>query len=317
LKFVHADLEFLDLISIVADTQGIAEALVEKDYWVTHTLWALQQEGLEIWFKGGTSLSKGFGLIQRFSEDLDLKLEEGRNPLPPVRNWKSKERGPMEERRAFFDAVAALPLMDLSLRLDLASLGERCLNAGIQARYSGHHLGSLPKGMHPFVLLEVGDARVKPLIARPITSWVHEHLAKTGMAGGYLDNHPACVRCIHPTVTLLEKLDAISRRFQAGANPVQYVRHIEDAAHIIGAEERLPTLEVFPKVLAQEMWKQKQIRQIPSVADPAFLPSDQEPWPSIRKALVAIGPMFWGPRIELEDAMRTIRTWTQNTLSEG
>ena len=316
MKFVHADPEFRDLISIVANAQGIAEALVEKDYWVTHTLWALQQEGLEVWFKGGTNLSKGFGLIQRFSEDLDLKIEGGRDPLPQVRNWKSKERGPTDERRAFFDAVAALPLRELSLRLDRASLGVRCLNAGIEARYPGHHLGGLPKSMRPFVLLEVGDARVKPFVERPITSWVHEHLTKTGMAGGYLDNRPLLVKCIHPTVTLIEKLDAISRRFQAGASAVQYVRHFEDAAHIILAEEHLPSLEVSPRALAQEMFVEKQIRQIPSPTDPAFQPSDQEPWPLIRNALEAIGPMFWGPRIELEDAMQTIRTWTQN-LSAG
>lgn len=33
-------------------------ALIEKDYWVTHALWALHQTGLDIWCKGGTSLSK-------------------------------------------------------------------------------------------------------------------------------------------------------------------------------------------------------------------------------------------------------------------
>jgi predicted nucleotidyltransferase component of viral defense system len=38
-------------------------------------LWALHTQGLEVWFKGGTSLSKGVGLIERFSEDIDLKRE--------------------------------------------------------------------------------------------------------------------------------------------------------------------------------------------------------------------------------------------------
>jgi len=41
--------------------------MVEKDYWVTHTLWAIHEQGFEVWFKGGTSLWKGFGLIDRFS----------------------------------------------------------------------------------------------------------------------------------------------------------------------------------------------------------------------------------------------------------
>jgi deazaflavin-dependent oxidoreductase (nitroreductase family) len=41
-------------------------------------MWALHQTGLELWFKGGTSLSKGYGVIQRFSEDLDLMVQQGR-----------------------------------------------------------------------------------------------------------------------------------------------------------------------------------------------------------------------------------------------
>lgn len=109
MTFIHQDPEFPDLLRIVAEDRQIPVSLIEKDYWVTHTLWALQDLGLEVWFKGGTSLSKGFGLIQRFSEDLDLKLEGGKLELPAVRNWKSKERAPLAERNAFFAAVAGLP----------------------------------------------------------------------------------------------------------------------------------------------------------------------------------------------------------------
>ena len=77
MNFVHEDPEFQQLVGIVARDKGTAAALIEKDYWVTHTLWALHETGLDLWFKGGTSLSKGFGLIQRFSEDLDLMIKHG------------------------------------------------------------------------------------------------------------------------------------------------------------------------------------------------------------------------------------------------
>jgi Nucleotidyl transferase AbiEii toxin, Type IV TA system len=77
MKFVHEDPEFAVLLTQTADKTGIGRALVEKDYWITHALWALHECGLQIWFKGGTSLSKGFGIIQRFSEDLDLMVEGG------------------------------------------------------------------------------------------------------------------------------------------------------------------------------------------------------------------------------------------------
>jgi predicted transcriptional regulator of viral defense system len=59
----------------VAEEKGIAPALVEKDYWITHCLYGLQQLGLKFELKGGTSLSKGYGIIHRFSEDIDIRIE--------------------------------------------------------------------------------------------------------------------------------------------------------------------------------------------------------------------------------------------------
>ncbi|MCP3166243.1 hypothetical protein [Myxococcus qinghaiensis] len=57
MSFVHEDEEFDALLRIVAEKRHLSLALVEKDYWVTHTRWALYEAGFEVWFKGGTSLS--------------------------------------------------------------------------------------------------------------------------------------------------------------------------------------------------------------------------------------------------------------------
>ena len=65
MSFVHDDPEFGDLLRIVAGERRIAPGLVEKEYWVTHTLWALHDTSFDVCFKGGPSLSKGFGLIAR------------------------------------------------------------------------------------------------------------------------------------------------------------------------------------------------------------------------------------------------------------
>jgi predicted nucleotidyltransferase component of viral defense system len=56
---------------------GTTPQNVEKDFWVCWTLDALFNglpEGPRLLFKGGTSLSKGFGLIRRFSEDIDVTV---------------------------------------------------------------------------------------------------------------------------------------------------------------------------------------------------------------------------------------------------
>jgi predicted nucleotidyltransferase component of viral defense system len=51
---------------------------VEKDYWIMHGLYGLQQMGMSFELKGGTSLSKGYGIIERFSEDIGAPCRRGR-----------------------------------------------------------------------------------------------------------------------------------------------------------------------------------------------------------------------------------------------
>ena len=108
MSFIHDAADFDDLLRIVASGRGIAPCLVEKDYWVTHALWALHHQGFDVWFKGGTSLSKGFGLIERFSEDLDLKVEPGKTIMPLVTNWKGEGTTAVSGRRASFKSLADL-----------------------------------------------------------------------------------------------------------------------------------------------------------------------------------------------------------------
>lgn len=65
---------FQDAVVATSQQFGIKEIYVEKDYWVTYALFHIfkNEIGKETVFKGGTALSKCFGMIQRFSEDIDL-----------------------------------------------------------------------------------------------------------------------------------------------------------------------------------------------------------------------------------------------------
>ena len=74
-EFLHRHKDFSDLIPIVGDDISIDPVLVEKDYWIMHGLYGLQQMGLSFELKGGTSLSKGLGIFDRFSEDIDIRIE--------------------------------------------------------------------------------------------------------------------------------------------------------------------------------------------------------------------------------------------------
>ena len=75
-KYSSSDLA--DIFAITAHEMGLREAIVEKDFWVCVTLDYLFHHCAwkdAFTFKGGTSLSKAFGLIHRFSEDIDIILD--------------------------------------------------------------------------------------------------------------------------------------------------------------------------------------------------------------------------------------------------
>ena len=64
------------MIQAVSQAKQIDEASAEKDWWVTAVLYAIFHTSISeyLLFKGGTSLSKGWNIINRFSEDIDLAL---------------------------------------------------------------------------------------------------------------------------------------------------------------------------------------------------------------------------------------------------
>ena len=311
MSFVHEDGEFGQLLNIVARENGIAAALIEKDFWVTHTLWALHRTGLDIWFKGGTSLSKGFALIQRFSEDLDLMIERGSvGGLPEVTSWTSANKGPMAKRRAFYDALAGVFLVPgVRVEQDQSRIDKQARGADYLGHYPGALLAQLAPTMSPFIRLEVGRARVVPHVTRPLTSFVHETLVRQGLLGDYDDNRPAAVRCVHPLVTLFEKLDAMSRRYAREAmEPDTFVRHYEDAAQIIRAAGALPDAGMTAMELAKDMVDQGDVAAPPSPNEPALVLVDGEKRAAVQRAYAKIAPMFWGPRIPLDEACAVIRS---------
>jgi Nucleotidyl transferase AbiEii toxin, Type IV TA system len=67
-----------EIFAETADREGLAEAIIEKDFWVCWTLkqlFSIEALAGRLLFKGGTSLSKIFHAINRFSEDIDLAVD--------------------------------------------------------------------------------------------------------------------------------------------------------------------------------------------------------------------------------------------------
>lgn len=103
------DTERRDLFLGAATRLGTAVQNVEKDFWVCWTLDALfnglQVGGPRLLFKGGTSLSKAFGLISRFSEDIDITVF--RQDLGQAVEVDELEALSGKKRRARLDEIRA------------------------------------------------------------------------------------------------------------------------------------------------------------------------------------------------------------------
>jgi predicted nucleotidyltransferase component of viral defense system len=99
--------ERLDLFLAAANRLGAPVGNIEKDFWVCWTLNAIYHRrpagGPRLLFKGGTSLSKAYGLIRRFSEDIDVTVF--RNDLDQGASVEDLERLSNKKRRAKLDEI--------------------------------------------------------------------------------------------------------------------------------------------------------------------------------------------------------------------
>ena len=103
--FLHRHKEFPNLIDFISEDTSIRPFLIEKDYWIVHSLYSLRKMEFSFELKGGTSLSKGFSIIDRFSEDIDIRID------PPVEqnvsvNPKQQRPQHVKSRRDFYDWLA-------------------------------------------------------------------------------------------------------------------------------------------------------------------------------------------------------------------
>lgn len=327
MTFLHDLPEFPDLLEAVAAEGPLSSAaMVEKDYWICHALWALSRTELQFWFKGGTSLSKAFGITERFSEDIDLVVLPGSIPdLPKVSSWRTETAGATASRTRYWDALCShLEIPGARLEWDPAH-DETQRGPGFRVVYSGHQVEALRQPgsvIRPYVLLEMshGDnarTATAPSVPRPITSFVHEWLASRDQLVEFVNNRPQAVECVHPVVTLLEKLDAITRRYHRADDVFEaaaFARHYEDAAQIILHESSLPPISGTVGELAREMLHQRQIRKLVRSDDPAFQLPDPERRARVEVGFRAIEGMFWGPRMSLDEARSLIIDWVGRNL---
>ncbi len=238
--FLHEQDGFLALIEQIADALNIEAHLIEKDYWLMHCLWGLKQQGWKFELKGGTSLSKGFGLIHRFSEDIDIRFE------PPaelgVKLGKNHDKPAHQaSRRDFFDWLATeikIPGLKSVIR-DTDYDDAKYRNCGILLGYPIRTRAL--HGVKDGILLEVGFDDTAPNTPCTISSWALDVALKAKVA--IIDNRAVDVACYSPAYTFVEKLQTVSTKFrkqqEASTFPKNFLRHYYDIYRLLGNEDVL------------------------------------------------------------------------------
>jgi len=208
------------LVERVAASLFTSPGLVEKDWHVTRALAVLARfdhGGAAPAFGGGTSLSKGWGLIQRFSEDIDFKVAM---PAAASRSKARNERSDYRER-----VLAALAKADFALEGEPMKRDESQFFS-VNLLYPSLFVSG--PGLRPHLRIEMTlTAPALPPVARPIASLI-------GMA----ERKPpevAAFPCVDPVETAADKLSALAWRVHARQrgsvkDDPTIIRHLHDLA---------------------------------------------------------------------------------------
>lgn len=157
-----------EVLELARGRTGRPAHLLEKDVWVVWTLQALFSSPLasDLTFKGGTSLSKAYGIINRFSEDIDLTydirklisdLVDDESALPASRSQASRWTKAVRERLPEWIHAEVRPVIEQALardRLDLKLEIGGIDHDKLLLHYPAHRLGT--GYVSPIVTLEFG-----------------------------------------------------------------------------------------------------------------------------------------------------------------
>lgn len=268
-KWIDAVIDELQITaSHVARNKDISEGAVEKDWWVTAILKVLfsLSPAKYMFFKGGTSLSKGWNLIDRFSEDIDIALYRdfyldvlGKECAKASTNNQVKNL-----RIVNRDYILGEFADELTAKLDETGLGE-CRVVPITTKKDGSPIDhdSDPVIIEIYYPIKVSsDAYVRPIVKIEISCLsmkepyeVKRISSLVGEAFPQIDDETiADIPTITPTRTFLEKAFLLNEEYQR-KNPrtERMSRHLYDLERLMGtpfAEAALSDMELYQEIIA-------------------------------------------------------------------
>lgn len=236
---------FKQAIQFTADQMQIPAIYVEKDYWVTYALYTIfrNEIGKETIFKGGTSLSKCYNLIERFSEDIDLVVLKKETDTSNQLTKKIKAIGNVVSE--------VLPEIEIT-----GLTHKKGMNRKTAHSYNKEFQGNYGQVRDTIVIEATWLGYYEPYTTKSISSLIGEMMQKNNqeeMAKEY-DLLPFDVFVLEPTRTICEKIMSLVR-FSYSENPMRdlgnKIRHMYDLNRLLLNRELLAFFnsDTFDKML--------------------------------------------------------------------
>ncbi len=314
LPFLHELSDFAQLLEATAQSYGLPAEQVEKDYWLMHVLSELTHKGFSFQLKGGTSLAKGYHIIERFSEDIDIRIEPEPSMIVPFgKNQNSTKQRKLREE--FFSTLATkISITGIQqVERDPAFDDQTNFrNAGIRLIYPTVY--STPIKLKIGILLEVGFDDTYPNKPCDISSWALEQALKSDLKLGVdiLDNRALGILCYCPEYTFVEKLQTVSTKYRqertTGKMPANFLRHYYDIYALLAC----PEVQAFIGTDAYHTHKDKRFRtqdEKTIAKNEAFVLSDPQIFNLYEQEYQTISEFFYSTPPSFREILSRIQTY--------
>ena len=227
--------EKLVMLQETASEEKVNEHAIEKDWWVSTIMYALSKTscGKFLQFKGGTSLSKGWNVIERFSEDIDLAINRSFFGLP---DETAQQRAAIRRKTFHFVKETLVDEIDNELKaigvkdynIQFLSSNSSAVISTFQVNYESI-MNSPLESLRPNVKVEISSMSLnEPYEEKPIFTLINKYYPE-------IDSEIKCLfKTVLPERTFLEKIFLLSEEQQKDKPRMNRMsRHLYDIEKIM------------------------------------------------------------------------------------
>lgn len=313
-----------DLFALIGEASGdlgLQQSWIEKDFWIVELLRSVVKptDDVRPVFKGGTSLSKAYGLVERFSEDVDLLIVVTREKSP------SFGMGTIDSRLKEIVGRVEEDLGIASSPIDATKGVKRNAAYEYPTRVPADRIARR-------VVLEMGrrGSDVPPAELLPIISYVAQYVRKSRPAdlSAFDEFEEVRIPVLPPERTLFEKLELLHDACSRYPDPrsekalTKAGRHLYDVTMLLRAQPILGVLQADPDLpsrldreiaLVSNEWEFSYTpRPAAGFADSPAFDTKAASAESLRTAYRSIRELVYGPLPSFDECIDTVRSQAQH-----